>query len=146
MTPFGSLWLPILLSAVAVFLVSSVIHMMSPWHKSDYPRIPNEDAFRAAVGPMAIPPGDYNKNGVVDAADSVLWRKGDPAADSNGDTFVDQVDYDLWLANFGNGARGSGAALSSASVPEPAALTLLAIGLFAMCAGRRGNQLRTRTI
>ena len=59
MTSIVSLWLPILLSAVAVFVVSSVIHMMSPWHKSDYPRVPDEDAFRHAVGPMAIPPGDY---------------------------------------------------------------------------------------
>jgi hypothetical protein len=59
MTSVITLWLPILLSAVAVFLVSSVIHMMSPWHKSDYPRVPNEDAFRSAVGPMGIPPGDY---------------------------------------------------------------------------------------
>ena len=59
MTSVVSLWLPILLSAVAVFLVSSVIHMMSPWHKSDYARVSDEDAFRSAVGPMAIPPGDY---------------------------------------------------------------------------------------
>jgi hypothetical protein len=59
MTSVVSLWLPILLSAVAVFLVSSVIHMMSPWHKSDYPGVPDEEAFRSAVGPMAIPPGDY---------------------------------------------------------------------------------------
>ena len=59
MTSVITLWLPILLSAVAVFLVSSVIHMMSPWHKSDYPRVPDEEAFRSAVGPMAIPPGDY---------------------------------------------------------------------------------------
>jgi len=35
MTGLGALWLPILLSSVAVFVVSSVIHMMSPWHKSD---------------------------------------------------------------------------------------------------------------
>src|SRR5215211_3854047 len=59
MTSVITLWLPILLSAVAVFLVSSVIHMMSPWHKSDYSGVPNEEGFRAAVGPMAIPPGDY---------------------------------------------------------------------------------------
>jgi hypothetical protein len=96
-------------------------------------------------GITPIPPGDYNKNGVVDAADYVLWRKGDPAADSNGDTFVDQVDYDFWRANFGNGAPGSGAGLSSASVPEPAALTLLVLGLLATCSGRRGKLLRTRT-
>jgi hypothetical protein len=59
MTGLAALWLPILLSAVVVFVVSSIIHMASPWHKSDYPMMPNEDAFRAAVRPLAVPPGDY---------------------------------------------------------------------------------------
>lgn len=59
MTGLVSLWLPILLSAVIVFVVSSIIHMASPWHKSDYPRIPNEDKVRDALRPFAIPPGDY---------------------------------------------------------------------------------------
>ncbi|HZD85700.1 MAG TPA: hypothetical protein VE052_07285, partial [Gemmatimonadaceae bacterium] len=53
------LWLPILLSAVIVFVMSSIIHMASPWHKSDYRRVPNEDQLRNALRPMAIPPGDY---------------------------------------------------------------------------------------
>jgi hypothetical protein len=30
-----------------------------PWHKSDYPKVPNEDKFRDAICPLAIPPGDY---------------------------------------------------------------------------------------
>jgi hypothetical protein len=59
MTGLVSLWLPIVLSAVLVFVASSVIHMMSPWHKSDYPKLPNEDAFRSAVGPLNLPAGDY---------------------------------------------------------------------------------------
>jgi hypothetical protein len=59
MTGLGALWLPILLSAVIVFLASSIIHMASPWHKSDYPRVPNEDSVRDALRPLAIPPGDY---------------------------------------------------------------------------------------
>ena len=54
-----ALWLPILLSAVIVFVVSSIIHMASPWHKNDYPRVPNEDQLRSALRPLAIPPGDY---------------------------------------------------------------------------------------
>jgi len=58
-TPLSSLWLPILLSAVFVFVVSSLIHMATPWHKGEYPKLPNEDAFRAAAGPLAIPPGEY---------------------------------------------------------------------------------------
>lgn len=59
MTGLYALWLPILLSAVIVFIASSLIHMASPWHKSDYPAVPNEDAARAALGGLAIPPGDY---------------------------------------------------------------------------------------
>jgi hypothetical protein len=59
MVGITSLVLPILLSAVIVFVASSVIHMASPWHKSDYPKVPNEDALRAALRPLAIPPGDY---------------------------------------------------------------------------------------
>lgn len=59
MTGLTALWLPILLSAVFVFLVSSVIHMASPWHKGDYPPMPNEDQVRDALRPLAIPPGDY---------------------------------------------------------------------------------------
>ena len=52
-------WLPILLSAVFVFAASSVIHMASPWHKSDYPKLPNEDQLMDAVRPLGIAPGDY---------------------------------------------------------------------------------------
>jgi len=59
MTALPALWLPILLSSVIVFVVSSVIHMALPWHKSDYPPIPNEDKVMDALRPFAIPPGDY---------------------------------------------------------------------------------------
>jgi hypothetical protein len=59
MTALSTLWLPILLSAVAVFVVSSLIHMATPWHKSDYPKLPNEDRVRDALRPLAIAPGDY---------------------------------------------------------------------------------------
>ncbi len=59
MTGITALWLPILLSAIAVFVASSLIHMVSPWHKGDYPKVPDEEAVRSALGPLAIPPGDY---------------------------------------------------------------------------------------
>lgn len=59
MTGLGALWLPILLSAVIVFVVSSLIHMLTPWHRSDYPQVPNEDKVMDAIRPLAIPPGDY---------------------------------------------------------------------------------------
>lgn len=59
MTALTALWLPILVSAVVVFFVSFIIHTILPWHKNDYPALPREEAFMAAVRPLAIPPGDY---------------------------------------------------------------------------------------
>lgn len=59
MTTLDMLWLPILLSSVFVFVVSSVIHMVLPWHKGDYRKVPNEDKVMDALRPFAIPPGDY---------------------------------------------------------------------------------------
>jgi hypothetical protein len=59
MTPITALWLPILLSLVVVFIISSVIHMASPWHKSDYPKLANEDAVMDALRPLNLAPGDY---------------------------------------------------------------------------------------
>lgn len=59
MTGLDSLWLPILLSSVIVFVVSSIIHTLLPWHHSDYPQVPKEDEVRAALRPLEIPPGDY---------------------------------------------------------------------------------------
>ena len=59
MTTLQMLWLPILLSAVLVFIVSSVIHMGPFWHRSDYPKLPMEEQLRTAVRPLDLPPGDY---------------------------------------------------------------------------------------
>lgn len=59
MVGIAALWLPILLSAVLVFIVSSIIHMMSPWHKNDYPLLANQDRVMDALRPLSIPPGDY---------------------------------------------------------------------------------------
>ncbi len=52
-------WLPILLSSVVVFLVSSLIHMATPWHKGDYAKTPDEGKLMDALRPLGIPPGDY---------------------------------------------------------------------------------------
>lgn len=59
MTGLDALWLPILLSAVIVFVVSSLIHMFTPWHKGEYPRVPNEDRVMDAIRGLGLPPGDY---------------------------------------------------------------------------------------
>lgn len=54
-----SLWQPILLAAVIVFIASSIIHMAPLWHRNDFPAMPREDEVRKALQPLAIPPGDY---------------------------------------------------------------------------------------
>ena len=54
-----ALWLPILLSAVAVFMLSSLVHMVLPWHKTDYPKLPDEAAVLDALRPLNVPPGEY---------------------------------------------------------------------------------------
>jgi hypothetical protein len=49
MSLLGALWLPIVLSAVLVFVVSAIIHMVLKYHNRDYKQLPNEDAVRAAL-------------------------------------------------------------------------------------------------
>jgi hypothetical protein len=58
MTPFMSLLLPIGVSAVAVFVLTMIIHM-TPWHKSDYLRLPDEDGVMKALRAFDLPPNDY---------------------------------------------------------------------------------------
>lgn len=53
----SSLWLPILLSAVAVFIASGLIWMVVQWHNSDWSKLPDEESARQAL--QGIPPGDY---------------------------------------------------------------------------------------
>lgn len=54
-----SLWLPVVLSAVIVFFLSWLIHMLLPWHKGDFRKLPAEDDVADALRKFSIPPGDY---------------------------------------------------------------------------------------
>jgi len=49
MVPLTTLWLPILVSAVVVFVASSIMHMVLAYHKSDYRRLPDEERVRSAA-------------------------------------------------------------------------------------------------
>lgn len=79
--------------------------------------------------PSGLLPGDYNDDGVVDAADYTKWRDhlGDPAGSLNSDNDIDggeigQAQYDTWRANYGLPT------LASISIPEPHAVTLALLG------------------
>jgi len=60
MVSIVSLWMPILLSAVAVFLISSIIHMVLQYHKNDFVKLPSEETVMDDLRKENIPPGDYN--------------------------------------------------------------------------------------
>lgn len=66
--PIMSLWLPILVSAVLVFVASSIFHMVLPWHKNDFKPVPDEDKVMAALRPFNIPPGEYSMPRPADMA------------------------------------------------------------------------------
>jgi hypothetical protein len=59
MVPLMSLVIPILVSAVIVFVASSIIHMALPFHRNDLRRLPKEDEVIDALRRFNLPPGDY---------------------------------------------------------------------------------------
>ncbi len=59
MVPLTSLWIPIVVSAVIVFIASSVVHMLLPIHRNDYRKLPEEDGVLDALRRFPLPPGDY---------------------------------------------------------------------------------------
>ena len=107
--------------------------------------VPSQDGFTEATAFVVVPTpliGDFNGNGVVDAADYVVWRKASPTDTlPNDDTpgVVDASDYDDWRANFGKSGPASSAALGADAVPEPAGVLLLFIAILA------GSMVRNRT-
>jgi len=69
-------------------------------------------------------------NGIVDAADYVVWRKGLGTA-------YTQNDYNVWRAHFGQTAGSGSSTTASAAVPEPTSLVLLLLPTVAVCPLRR---------
>jgi hypothetical protein len=59
MVPLAALWMPIVLSAVIVFIASSVMHMLLKYHQSDYHQLPDEDKIMSALRPSNLKPGLY---------------------------------------------------------------------------------------
>ena len=84
-----------------------------------------------AAEPLTIA-GDYNANGVVDAADYSVWRDSVGAtgpADGNHDGVVDQLDYDIWRDHFGSGSAGGCNTNNNVAVPEGTGLMLGVLGV-----------------
>jgi T5SS/PEP-CTERM-associated repeat protein len=103
----------------------------------------NAKGILSVTGPHLA--GDYNHDGVVDAADYTVWRdtlgsKTSLVADGNANGVIDAADYDVWKAHFGEHA-GSGSG-SAATVPEPATLAMALIGAIALAGRRRARMLQ----
>lgn len=78
-----SLWLPILLSAIAAFFVSFLIHMVLKYHSGDFAGLPSEDTLMDAARKLNVPPGDYmmphcapGKNPMKDPSYKEKFNKG----------------------------------------------------------------------
>jgi hypothetical protein len=59
MVHLSALWLPIVLSAVIVFIASSILHMLLPYHKGDYQQLPEEDKVLTALRAAGLKRGLY---------------------------------------------------------------------------------------
>jgi hypothetical protein len=98
--------------------------------------------------PLTVP-GDYNGDGVVDAADYTVWRDTLGSTSdlrANGDNMggsvgvIDQADYEFWRTHFGETA-GAGAGIGIGSVPEPTTAWLMFAGIIlSIAAGRLRRQ------
>ncbi len=94
---------------------------------------------------IATATGDFNHDGVVNAADYTIWRNtlGQTAAslpaDGNGDLHVDRNDYLLWRRTFGQPAGSDAAAGENPSIPEPAPIVALLTGMLTVAARHRGR-------
>jgi hypothetical protein len=97
-----SLWQPILVSAVLVFLASFVTHMVLTYHHSDFGKVPSEDEVMDALRRFNLPQGDY----MVPRPDSIkaMATKEFQEKLARGPVFIATV--------FPNGARGMGVQLA----------------------------------
>jgi hypothetical protein len=92
--------------------------------------------FLTVVETVSTLAGDYNDDGVVDAADYTAWRDNLGGSTLLNETaslgVVDEADYDAWKANFD--AMGGAGGGSRVAVPEPSSAMLISMGLVALVA------------
>ena len=103
----------------------NVLHMFGgQWWNDVDASYPNNSGF---VVEFSVLPGDYNYNGMVDAADYVIWRK-------NHGT---QAGFDTWRAHFGETAGSGSGASANATVPEPTTLVMFIVAAVGIRLRRR---------
>jgi cyclophilin family peptidyl-prolyl cis-trans isomerase len=118
------------------FTVLTATTIVGYFETYDLPQLASGQAWKIGQSATAITltvvEGDYNRNGVIDAGDYVVWRKTRntsvtawSGADGNGDGLVNDADLVIWRNNLGaigGGIHGAGAGaggLATSTVPEP---------------------------
>lgn len=104
-----------------------------------YETTPNTPILAGDIGSVVGPTGDYNGNGVVDAADYTIWRNtfgqevaAGTGADGDQSGMIDDGDYTFWKARFGDNVPGAGAGAVGPAVPEPTTAATLSLGVLAL--------------
>ena len=104
-----------------------------------YEMIPNTPILAGDIGSIVGPTGDYNGDGVVDAADYTVWRNTlgntvpiGTGADGDQSGEIDAGDYTFWKSRYGNFVPGVGSGSLSATVPEPTSATTFSLGVLAL--------------
>jgi hypothetical protein len=102
MVSLSSLWLPIVLSGIVVFVASFVMHMVLPHHHSDFRKMPAEDDVMEALRRFNLPQGDY------------MVPKPASLADMRSKEFLEKLNRGpVFVATiFRSGAHGMGAQLT----------------------------------
>jgi autotransporter-associated beta strand protein len=138
---------------ISTLILDGVQQPAGTYGSSQSGAVNKRDVYFSGTGILTVGPsilaGDYNNDGVVNAADYVVWRKnvGQPSQSLPNDTtgvIVGQAQYNLWRSNFGGTTSlpGSGALEIGSTIPEPSSVALLTLGLAALAAfatGRRTN-------
>ncbi len=142
------------------FTVLSAAMIIGGFNTYDLPQLSSGQAWKVEQSATAITltvvAGDYNRDGIIDSGDYVVWRKmrntsttAWSGADGNGDGMVNDADFVVWRSNVGSiggGYHASGSEASEllfASIPEPSSC-LLAMSAFLSALGLRRKR-RTKT-
>jgi hypothetical protein len=152
LTIFGSNGTSVLATADATGAggIESIANLMLPAAGTYYARVTGADdtiqLYELSLTPTAILPGDYNRNGTVDADDYVVWRKRmgqsvapGTGADGNFDGQITQADFVVWKSHFGQIAGSGAGLLTGGTVPEPTAAILAISGLLAIATVRKNR-------
>lgn len=110
------------------------------------------DTFSGVLHNTFSTPGDFNSDGLVDAADYVVWRNNlNHATSLPNETItpgqVTQEDYYVWMANFGASPNAAQASSTAVNIPEPSSaksFVLLALGAIIRWRGGRKNKNEAR--